>query len=363
MNLAVIQSFFNKQKRDNLCFLYQGEFNDDITDRILSMSEYNLDNIGSLKKLKRKISFLMAESFQNIIRHGDSHTQNEKSGLFFARNIENSFYISSANTITDNQIEDLRNKIDKINELSEDELKNVYINVLANDDLSEKGGAGLGLIAVARKSGHGLDYTFEPLGNNKSLFYLGVKLKNTKVEEETTESKTSISDSQHYYSEMKKNNILISYKGDFSSEAFSPILTVIKDNLEVLSDNSTTKKRVFMALLEVSQNIYSHSKNVGDSKEGILMISKTDDSYTISAGNYVSSENATRITHQLDLLNQLTKNELRELYQDTLKLSDANKLDTKLGLIDMARDAQSDIQYSFEPVDATTQFFTFSISF
>lgn len=364
LSIEAINSFYNKQKDDNLCFVYQGEFSDNMTDRILSMSEYNLDNLKSLSKLKKKVSFLMAESFQNIIRHGDIELSDPdispKTGLFLTRNIGNMFYIISANIIDNTQIPDLNTKLNSINTLSPVELKALYMDVLSNQELSSKGGAGLGLIEMARKSGQKLDYEFEPVDTNHSLFYLGIKLKG-ESEEEFQAEQISIKDALDFHHQMEDNNILMSYKGDFSQSSFMPILKMVEENLEIHSEHFSTRKRVFLALLEISQNISAHSKRNNNMQEGILMIGKQNDHYTISAGNYINKSSVSKIKNQLDLLNTLNKEELRGLYQDTLKLSDEGSEGSGLGLIDIARDSSSKISYSFTPIDDDTVLFSFNI--
>ena len=78
----------------------------------------------------------------------------------------------TANKILKERIEDLRKTIDTINALNKDELNALYKKQIREGSLSEKGGAGLGLIDIARKTGKKLDYQFLPLEDNKNFFFL-----------------------------------------------------------------------------------------------------------------------------------------------------------------------------------------------
>jgi hypothetical protein len=71
----------------------------------------------------------------------------------------------------------LKGKLEEINAMTADEVKELYKSVLADGKLSEKGGGGLGMIDIARKSGEKLDYGFIPFGPNTSFFSLNVKVK------------------------------------------------------------------------------------------------------------------------------------------------------------------------------------------
>ena len=62
--------------------------------------------------------------------------------------------------------------IDNINKLNKDDLNALYKKQIREGSLSEKGGAGLGLIDIARKTGRQLEYQFLPLQDNTNHFFL-----------------------------------------------------------------------------------------------------------------------------------------------------------------------------------------------
>ena len=48
----------------------------------------------------------------------------------------------------------------------------MYKDIIKNSDISDKGGAGLGFVDMARKSGRKLEFDFEKLDDNFSFFSL-----------------------------------------------------------------------------------------------------------------------------------------------------------------------------------------------
>jgi hypothetical protein len=56
--------------------------------------------------------------------------------------------------------------------LDKDDLNALYKKQIREGSLSEKGGAGLGLIDIARKTGRQLDYQFLPLEDSDNYFFL-----------------------------------------------------------------------------------------------------------------------------------------------------------------------------------------------
>ena len=57
-----------------------------------------------------------------------------------------------------------------------EELKDYYKSVLNNGEMSLKGGGGLGMIDIARKTGEKLEYNFLEIDNKVSFFTLNIKI-------------------------------------------------------------------------------------------------------------------------------------------------------------------------------------------
>ena len=161
MDLKTTSWFYKKIWCDNLCLLYNGSFGDDITDKVIELSEYNVDNKEEYSKMTNKLSSIVAECFQNIIRHSDSkETEEEKrknEGFFLSKNKFGSHYIASGNLIENEDVDNLQSHLNKINQLNKEGLKEMYRKLLDNQEFSKKTIMGLGLIDMARKSGQKLE--------------------------------------------------------------------------------------------------------------------------------------------------------------------------------------------------------------
>lgn len=360
MDLSTLYSFYSQLQSDNLSLAYQGEFSDDMTEKLISLSEYHIENVDELKKSKKKISFLIAESFQNIVRHGDNvdlkQSMENKIGVFFTRNIGNAYYITSANVIENQNIGMLKTTIEKVNSLGAEDLKALHMNVLANEGLSSKGGAGLGLIEMARKSGHKLEYEFETINDKFSYFYLQVKLLGHGTEDGG--NKQSLSTIKDLRRRINDENILLIYKGDFSEDSIMPVLKMIKDNMEKNDEGFIIKKRVYMVLVEMLQNISRHSLSQNGLQLGIMMVSKKDDRYIINTGNLVESSATDKLKANLNRINIASRNELSEMHTKRLiEGSISEKGGAGLGLMDIAKKSCDKLNYTFVPMNEGVTFF------
>jgi hypothetical protein len=91
---------------------------------------------------------------------------------------EDGYKIITGNYILNENVSGLKKRIDEINALTKEELKEYYKQVLTNGEMSLKGGGGLGIIDIARKSGEKLEYEFLPITDNISFFILNIKINN-----------------------------------------------------------------------------------------------------------------------------------------------------------------------------------------
>ncbi len=161
----------------NLILVYEGEFTQDITKSVLTMAERNLDSLGEEVNTKKKVFNVMVECLQNICKHSDIVVSDEERGAVFMIGKEEEFYvIMSGNFIKQDQVEGLEGKLHHINTLDKDGLKNLYRDLIKNSEISEKGGAGLGFVDIARKSGQKLEYNFEPVNDQYSFFAFKTKI-------------------------------------------------------------------------------------------------------------------------------------------------------------------------------------------
>jgi len=153
-NLGLAFTLFKNMQQDNLEYTYRGNFNTAITDNILSLAESNLQDTKEKLKIRKRVYFIMVEGLQNITRHQEEVNEIRKEpGLFVIQRKKESYYITTGNLIKSENIDGLKTLLDKINSLNAAELKEYYREILNSRSLSSKGGAGLGLIEIARKSG------------------------------------------------------------------------------------------------------------------------------------------------------------------------------------------------------------------
>jgi hypothetical protein len=168
---------------NNIIFVYQGEVTADLVSSILHMMENKLDGDGEDKKIKKKVFNVMVECLQNVYHHLDSmevtanaEDVDDRTALLMIGKEETDYYVITGNHILNDRVENLKSRLERVNNCSKLELKALYQEILANEPMSEKGTAGLGMIDIARKSGQKLGFDFHPVNDTYSFFSLEAKI-------------------------------------------------------------------------------------------------------------------------------------------------------------------------------------------
>jgi hypothetical protein len=179
MSFNVVEHF-EKLKNGNVVVSYMGSITTEVINSTLESIESKIEVGEEGGKIKKKIYNVLVESLQNLYHHVDEMPEamrgdiEPKFGLLVVAKLDNGYLITTGNFINSNKIKFLKDKIDKINSLSEEELKDMYKFILNHQKLSAKGGGGLGLVDIARKTGNKLEYAFLNFNNEYYFFNLNI---------------------------------------------------------------------------------------------------------------------------------------------------------------------------------------------
>jgi len=175
---SVIKSLLNPFTcTENLVVAYEGDFTQMTAKSILCVAERNLESSGTLSPIKKRTFNVMIEALQNIVKHSDEILERENkhhAAIVLIGNEQSSYSLMSGNPIRHENIPLLQGSLEKINALDKEGLNELYKEMIINTTISEKGGAGLGLINMARKSGEKLEWSFADIDNTFSFFCLNV---------------------------------------------------------------------------------------------------------------------------------------------------------------------------------------------
>jgi hypothetical protein len=89
---------------------------------------------------------------------------------------ENGYILVSGNYVSRNKTQIISDWIDHFSALSSMELKKAYRRQLTNGAFTHRGGAGLGLLDIIRRSNGNVNYRVIPVDKDYSFFLMEVKI-------------------------------------------------------------------------------------------------------------------------------------------------------------------------------------------
>ncbi len=173
------------------------------------------------------------------------------------------------------------------------------------------------------------------------------------------------------YDQMEKQKIMLSFKGELSSDLINAILSLIEQKMAASEPDQRVRKRVFNVVMECLQNLYHHNKRVGlpqdgtryDERQGVVMVAHANNGYSVLTGNSMAQAEVEQLKQRLDQVNGVGPEQLRELYKSTLgdgKFTASGG--GGLGLIDIARKSGRKLEYGFVPLDGQNTFFSLNVN-
>ncbi len=153
-----------------------GELDQVKVNTISTLVETQMEYLGVSKSAIKKIFNIVIETLQNICIHGEKDNNGYQMTYFIIGKHNNEFTLFSGNIINNTIVEKLNKRLNSIKSLGDSDLKKQYMDVLSNGELSSKGGAGLGFLTIALKSNNNIDFDFEMLNKEYSLFSLQSKV-------------------------------------------------------------------------------------------------------------------------------------------------------------------------------------------
>jgi uncharacterized protein DUF6272 len=175
-----IEDYFSDQTNGDTILFYKGNVDSDVINHVLDTVEGKMVEVDEQSKLRKRVYNVLVESLQNLYHHVDRVPEDfedqtaEKYGLLVVKKVEGGYKIVTGNFVQSENIEKLEEKIKRINRSSNEEIKELYKFILNHQRISAKGGGGLGLVDIARKTGNKLDYAFKKYNEKYSFFYLDI---------------------------------------------------------------------------------------------------------------------------------------------------------------------------------------------
>lgn len=364
-NNELIYKMFRRSDQQEWHYFYSGTLTVEITDQILSLTEQSIHDFGEPASVRKRVYFILVECLQNITHYQKKGGSTRYDAFFALQKNQNHYLISTANVVEKQQTQELKERLETINRLNSEQLKAYYKKILSDGKFSESGGAGLGLINMARKAGGTLKYDFFPVSNQYDFFFLHTSVSANKKDGQDKPAKPdfSLQRVKELMEVLRQQHICLLFNSLFSQKRLVGLLKLIEARIEKLH---ISKKRMFLILVEMLQNIVQHAdflkRNDEASVPGIFYIREKQGQIVLSAGNYIGREKVQPFEEFLDQLNHLSLQEIDQRYSEKLfRPSLPENKRSGLGMMDIRLKSSKPLRYSFRPVDEKFVFFLIEV--
>ena len=176
-----IDRWYKQKSQGDIIYKYRGTVSQKQIITALKTIEESLNIADESNKIRRKVFSVFVESIQNLFHHVENPPKNSEIELednfaiiILIREKNQHYRISTGNFIQIKKANSLKDRIDQVNSMDEEEVRLLYREILENEKISAKGGGGLGILDIARKTGKKLDYFLHPYDEEYVFFALDV---------------------------------------------------------------------------------------------------------------------------------------------------------------------------------------------
>jgi len=300
-----LYQLFNEQY---VQWAYCGDFTSEKTDLMIRFFENFLQQENIILKIQRRAFYIFVEGIQNVHRHQltpESTSPLQRGFLLFQQQVQHLAF-TMGNIIENSQEKFISSRLDTLNKMSREELNNYYKKILKNDVLSEKGGAGLGLIEIARKSENILNYHFMPLDDRFSFFYLRMVVSGTEANRMTKPAE----ENAKYYSDLHhallQAEINLSFHEDIPSRLPNDLLN--KTNIILPDDFPEWSGNILFSVIEVLHKVFPERDLIQN--PAYVFCQSYDVLFNLMTGVTVSRTEAGNVNQLVDVLR---KKEFKEI--------------------------------------------------
>jgi hypothetical protein len=132
------------------------------------------------KPARKRLYSIFVESIDNIFKYAtslprSSRSTGRKPKIMVTRKGKH-YQVRAGNLVRNDDIGDLKFKLDRVNQLDSEALKSLYEDVINRESNVSDTGAGLGLITMAMRTSKDIEYSFTEVDDDHSFFEIRITL-------------------------------------------------------------------------------------------------------------------------------------------------------------------------------------------
>jgi hypothetical protein len=169
---------------NTISMTFKGSVTFELIDSIILVISDRLEQIEKNINTRKKVFGVLIECLQNLGNHVElvdngvtCPEYDTNTVMFMIDTVEDGYNIVTANFVPKDKMYKLKGWMDEIKQLSKEELRKKYNEILQNNTYNSKGGGGLGFLDIALKVGQNLSYHFHQINDDFFFFTFQITVK------------------------------------------------------------------------------------------------------------------------------------------------------------------------------------------
>ncbi|MCB0780556.1 MAG: hypothetical protein KDC03_13705, partial [Flavobacteriales bacterium] len=300
------------------------------TPHLITVGEEVLQREESQPGGRSKLAFIMVEAFQNILRHRDRDADGTRS-LFLMRSPAGRRSVAAVNHMVPGEEDALEELLQRIRAADAPALKRMFLDRLSDSGRNSRGGAGLGLIEMARRSGHDLRHRIVHRQGGTALFLLEVVLGEVEGEGEDD----AMNDLRSLYEGVEDQGVVLQFRHPGPPAILEALMKVLAGDLEDEGRGDTRRQALLAATDLLKELSVQGSAALGD-----LRLLRANDELYLELDHVLGPAEAEKLAAEVAELNALDTLAMRQRYRQAMLGEAKGGAPGRFALLDLARHAR-----------------------
>jgi hypothetical protein len=328
MDLAGVHQLYEDLVRHRATFYYSGRFSEDHSPLLISLAEaITADQEDGVAA--RKLAFVLVEAYQNIIRHR-APQGGASSILLQARS--GGYLLSATNPVRQEEVPALEQMLTNIARNKDlKQLKEMFLRRLQGESTSQRGGAGLGLIEMARRSSNGIQHQIDGVMEDAANFKLMLEIGK------------GIDHDRGLAAEPGLANAILVFHGELSARIQAVLHSMVVVEFAPMGDHADRYTNAFLTAMEML------SESEGQISAPMIILSRDGDQWSIRTAMLLTEQKASEMQAAINMADEQALSQKSSEYRKRLLGRSGAKNGPALGLLDLVRRAKAPIHMAVFP--------------
>jgi hypothetical protein len=172
----LVMETLNSPMKETLVFSHFGDFSQTKVDSTIKLIESSIMEAGDKRQTMRRICSVLIEILQNTSLHGAKDSNGRMHAYLILSRSKAGYHVFTGNLLLKSDQPRLEKKMNDVVSLDKNALRKLYIETLCNEDFTYKGGAGLGLLTIAKRSIDDIKYQIHSINDHFGYFQMEIMM-------------------------------------------------------------------------------------------------------------------------------------------------------------------------------------------